>query len=935
MLAALLFCELPSHGEGTVTNYTDASNLLAALAGGGTVTFAADGVITLTNPIVIVTDTIFDAGGHNVVLTGDTNNNPARLISVSGNVLFRISNLKIANGRSTNGGGIYNQGHLILSNCVFFGNSAIGSNGVAGAQGGNQLNNGQPGGAGTSGAAGLGGAIYNAGVAELNQCVFQTNSAAGGSGGNGGNGGNGDFSGGNGGAGGSGGGAFGGAIYNSGTNAMINCTFANNRVAGGNGGAGGAGGSGASAGLNANGGSGAASAGAGLYNLGFATNLNCTFSDNAGTAGNSAAAGTRSNGDGYPGVGGATCRGAGIWNAGTNTLINCTFSGNAVTGGNGGNGGNGDITGGDGGNGGSGIGGGLFNSGRVGVTNCTFANGSAIGGTNGAAGSGAFPGAAGSAGAGLGGNIANLSGAFLLKNSIVGTNLAGGNGYGVITDAGYNLGSDGTLGFSNTGSLNNTNPLLLALANNGGATETMALAANSPAINAGDTNFCLPFDQRMIPRPVGPRCDMGAYEFGANPTLSFITQPASLTVTNGGAATFTVVVMGAAPFTYHWTFNGQDILDAGPTSGSISSYSITSAQAANAGNYRVVVMNFSGSVTSAVATLTVWVAPAFFQQPTSLTVTEGSSATFTAAASGVPPPSFQWFFNGTNLLANATNNSFTISSAQATNQGAYSVTVNNSAGTSNSLSATLTVLPAVTVPVIVTQPQSLTIRTGSAAQFIVVANGEAPLFYQWRFNGDSRSGATSATYALTNVQTSDAGRYDVIVANSHGDVVSAPAFLIVLEPPVVTGPQSLATNVCSPATFSVTVDGSAPFTYRWNFNGADLPGATNATLTVANVEPSNAGSYFVVVRNAVGLAISRTATLSVLAPMVTNLQLVGTTFGFSFATTTGCTYLTESKAGLADLSWTAVATNAGTGGMITNSFSTTTTPSQFYRVRIE
>src|SRR6266568_1205571 len=770
-LAALLVCQLPTHGGGTVTNYADASNLSAALAGGGTVTFAADGVITLTNTIVITNNTFFDASGHNVTISGDTNNNPARLISVSNNVLFTISNLKIANGRSTNGGGIYNQGHLILSNCVFFGNSAIGSNGVAGAQGGNQLNNGQPGGAGTSGAAGLGGAIYNAGVAELNQCVFQTNSAAGGSGGNGGNGGNGDFSGGNGGAGGSGGGAFGGAIYNSGTNAMINCTFANNRVAGGNGGAGGAGGSGASAGLNANGGSGAASAGAGLYNLGFATNLNCTFSDNAGTAGNSAAAGTRSNGDGYPGVGGATCRGAGIWNAGTNTLINCTFSGNAVTGGNGGNGGNGDITGGDGGNGGSGIGGGLFNSGRVGVTNCTFANGSAIGGTNGAAGSGAFPGAAGSAGAGLGGNIANLSGAFLLKNSIVGTNLAGGNGYGVITDAGYNLGSDGTLGFSNTGSLNNTNPLLLALANNGGATETMALAANSPAINAGDTNFCLPFDQRMIPRPVGPRCDMGAYEFGANPTLSFITQPASLTVT------------------------------------------------------------------------------------------EGSSATFTAAASGVPPPSFQWFFNGTNLLANATNNSFTISSAQATNQGAYSVTVNNSAGTSNSLSATLTVLPAVTVPVIVTQPQSLTIRTGSAAQFIVVANGEAPLFYQWRFNGDSRSGATSATYALTNVQTSDAGRYDVIVANSHGDVVSAPAFLIVLEPPVVTGPQSLATNVCSPATFSVTVDGSAPFTYRWNFNGADLPGATNATLTVANVEPSNAGSYFVVVRNAVGLAISRTATL--------------------------------------------------------------------------
>src|SRR5438309_9709142 len=94
-LAALLVCQLPTHGGGTVTNYADASNLLAALAGGGTVTFAADCVITLTSPIGIATDCFFDAGGHNVTISGDTNNNPARLFSVSHNVLFTISNLKI------------------------------------------------------------------------------------------------------------------------------------------------------------------------------------------------------------------------------------------------------------------------------------------------------------------------------------------------------------------------------------------------------------------------------------------------------------------------------------------------------------------------------------------------------------------------------------------------------------------------------------------------------------------------------------------------------------------------------------------------------------------------------------------------------------------------------------------------------------------------
>jgi hypothetical protein len=609
----------------------------------------------------------------------------------------------------------------------------------------------------------------------------------------------------------------------------------------------------------------------------------------------------------------------------------------------------------------------------------------------------------------------------MLKNSIVGTNLAGGNGYGVITDAGYNLSSDSSLGLSHTGSINHTNPLLQALANNGGATETMALGTNSPAIDAGDPSFCLPFDQRMIPRPVGPRCDMGAYEFGANPMLSFITQPASLTVTNGSTAQFTVMVMGAAPFTYHWTFNGQDILDSGPTTSSRSSYSITSAQSQNAGNYEVVVVNFSGSVTSAVATLSVLVPPIIIQQPVSLTVTQGNSAAFTASASGVPPPDFQWLFNGA-IVGGATNSSFTISSAQAANAGKYSLIVSNSAGTTNSTQAVLHVLnpPAITAqplsqvvkqgkdatfnvtasgdaplsyhwyfnsatpvgsatnatltisnaqpanagnysvivsngvgavastavpltvlptfPVIVTQPQSLTNTAGSTAQFMVVADGEAPLFYQWRTNGVSIPGASSAGYSLSNVQTNNAGAYDVIVANSFGSVVSAQAFLTVLAPPVIAAePQSQTNSACSTATFSVTVNGSAPLTYHWNFNGTDLPGATNATLTLTGVQPDNDGRYYVVVANAVGLAISSTVTLSVLpgpALTITNLYQTGSTFGFSFATTTGCTYISESKTGLADLSWTAVATNAGTGGMITNTFSTTT-PSQFYRLRIE
>lgn len=59
----------------------------------------------------------------------------------------------------------------------------------------------------------------------------------------------------------------------------------------------------------------------------------------------------------------------------------------------------------------------------------------------------------------------------------------------------------------------NVDPLLGALADNGGFTETMALSIGSPAINAGDNGTCASTDQRGVARPQGSDCDMGAYEF--------------------------------------------------------------------------------------------------------------------------------------------------------------------------------------------------------------------------------------------------------------------------------------------------------------------------------------------------------------------------------------------------------------------------------------
>jgi len=104
--------------------------------------------------------------------------------------------------------------------------------------------------------------------------------------------------------------------------------------------------------------------------------------------------------------------------------------------------------------------------------------------------------------------------AVTLKNSIVSDN-TGENcaGLGSVTSAGYNLDSDDTCELAGTGDLVLIDPLLGPLLNNGGATDTHALLAGSPAANAIPPGECpLPTDQRGVTRPQGPACDMGAYE---------------------------------------------------------------------------------------------------------------------------------------------------------------------------------------------------------------------------------------------------------------------------------------------------------------------------------------------------------------------------------------------------------------------------------------
>ncbi|HEY2951323.1 MAG TPA: immunoglobulin domain-containing protein, partial [Verrucomicrobiae bacterium] len=85
-------------------------------------------------------------------------------------------------------------------------------------------------------------------------------------------------------------------------------------------------------------------------------------------------------------------------------------------------------------------------------------------------------------------------------------------------------------------------------------------------------------------------------------------------------------------------------------------------------------------------------------------------------------------------------------------------------------------------PSIAQQPKRRTVLPGANHTFSVTAIGTGPLHYQWTFNGTSLAGATDSTLALSNIQASNGGPYQVIITNSAGAVTSSVATLTVHVP---------------------------------------------------------------------------------------------------------------------------------------------------------
>jgi hypothetical protein len=254
------------------------------------------------------------------------------------------------------------------------------------------------------------------------------------------------------------------------------------------------------------------------------------------------------------------------------------------------------------------------------------------------------------------------------------------------------------------------------------------------------------------------------------------------------------------------------------------------------------------------------ISPEFLLEPVGTNVLAGTTVTFSAIATGSPPVTLQWQLNGTNIPG-ATSTNLVLNNVQSTNAGVYTCEARNDFGTATSTNAVLTVR---TPPFITTHPASQTVLVGTNVTFQVVAGGDAPLRFQWRFNGMNLSGATNTSYTKGNVQLGDSGTYDVTVSNSSGDTTSLPATLTVSSPPVITlNPTNRSVVESNATTFVVAATGQEPLRYQWQFNGANLTGETGTSLTLPAAQTNQTGGYQAIVTNVFGAATSTVAFLTV------------------------------------------------------------------------
>jgi len=287
------------------------------------------------------------------------------------------------------------------------------------------------------------------------------------------------------------------------------------------------------------------------------------------------------------------------------------------------------------------------------------------------------------------------------------------------------------------------------------------------------------------------------------------------------------------------------------------------------------------------------VAPTITMQPGNQSVTAGQTATFTVAATGTTPMTYQWQKNGS-AISGATSSAYTTPvTTTSDNAAQFNVVVTNSAGSATSSAAILAVTSKSYTLITVPSSLSFSWQVGSpapVAQIIKVMDNSPncePITITTNQSWLTVSPGSACTAPLMlSVSVNTAG---LTTGSSSGNVIvngptelNSPFAISVtltvssgaIAPSITTQPANETVTAGQTATFTMVAGGTAPLGYQWRKNAVNISGATSASYTTPATAATDSGSTFsVAVSNTAGTVTSAAATLTVnpapVAPTIT------------------------------------------------------------------
>jgi len=222
---------------------------------------------------------------------------------------------------------------------------------------------------------------------------------------------------------------------------------------------------------------------------------------------------------------------------------------------------------------------------------------------------------------------------------------------------------------------------------------------------------------------------------------------------------------------------------------------------------------------------------------------------------------YQWRKDGVPITG-ATAATLRLTNLATSDIGSYDVVATGPQSAQTSLPAVLASPIAIR-----TQPQAqFAVRRG-AVVFRVETSTEGPVTYQWLLDDLPIRGATAPEFAIDSAEMLDAGRYNVLVTNPRGSVLSDTARLTVFE---LFCSRPVA-EVGNSVEFTISRRGVPADSYEWRRNGVRISVADpGERYVIASAQHGDTGAYTLVATNGAGTFESNIATLSVgpVAPQI-------------------------------------------------------------------